>query len=104
MMGTDETGAASMSGTAQKPRGEASYVVQVQIDEVDNYPAWGDVVTVTVPAKTKRKTVVAKAVEQAGKDLTIVPGAHVVLRIIPAEHAEPIKVEMEQPPPQLKIG
>lgn len=91
------------TGGAQTPRGEATYVVQVRREEVD-YPSWDDVATVTVPAKTKRKTVIAKAVEEAGTDLTLLPTMPVRLRVIPAEHAEEIKVEMEQPPPQLKIG
>lgn len=56
--------------------------------------------TVTVPAKTKRNTVIEKAMKD---DLSPLVGP-VELRVIPAEHAEPIKVEMEQPPPQLRIG
>jgi hypothetical protein len=61
-------------------------------------PPWEDVATVTVPAKTKRKTVI----EKAARDLDF--EGEIYLRVIPAEHAVPIKVEMEQPPPQLKIG
>lgn len=62
---------------------------------------WEDIADVTVPAKTKRKTVIAKALlENPG----VIEGGKAVIRVIPAEHAEPIKVEMEQPPPQLKIG
>jgi hypothetical protein len=101
---------ASTSGTAAKPRGEASYVVQVFTEITTatglgsgtaEKECWADVAMVTVPAKTKRKTVIAKAVDQVPEILT---DGKTILRVIPAEHAEPIKVEMEQPPPQLKIG
>jgi len=87
------------SGSEPTPRGDAVYVVQTEDGLL-----WKDIATVTVPAKTKRKTVIARAVEQAGDALKLGPTTSVVLRVIPAEHAEKIKVEMEQPPPQLRIG
>jgi hypothetical protein len=87
------------------------YVVQVMtpnvklpnqpIDQPSTVDAWTDVTVVTVPAKTKRRTVITKAVEQYPPLAESGPAS---VRVIPAEHAEPIKVEMEQPPPQLKIG
>lgn len=99
--GTDTSAA---SGGATIRRSEAAYVVQMRDPDHADGKVWEDVATVTVPAKTKRKTVIAKAVEEAGTDLTLLPTMPVRLRVIPAEHAEEIKVEMEQPPPQLKIG
>jgi hypothetical protein len=85
---------------------EAVYVVQQQ-EEIDYAPdetfmAWVDIATVTVPARTHRKTVIEKAVEENGQfEFDRSP---VVVRVIPVEHAEAITIEWEQPPPRLKIG
>jgi hypothetical protein len=85
---------------------EAVYVVQKQQEEGegpdDRHMAWVDIATVTVPARTHRKTVLEKAVEENGQfEFDRSP---VVVRVIPLEHAEAITVEWEQPPPRLKIG
>lgn len=89
------------SDGAPKPRSsESAYVVQWQ--RPDDPSVWVDAVTVTVPAKTKRRTVIERAVKLAGDALDL--SAAVMMRVIPAEHAEPVEVEMEQPPPQLRIG
>jgi hypothetical protein len=62
--------------------------------------AWVDIATVTVPARTHRKTVLERAVEENGQfEFDRSP---VVVRVL--EHAEAITVEWEQPPPRLKIG
>lgn len=100
-----------MSGSEAKRPGEATYVVQMQvpnvklpnqpIDQPSTVDAWVDVAVVAVPPKTKRRTVIAKAVEQYPP---LTESGPVSIRVIPADHAEPVKVEMEQPPPQLKIG
>lgn len=72
----------------------------MQMRDQSDESGWRDFATVTVPAKTKRKTVVAKALEET----VLASGKVEFIRVIPAEHAVPIRVEMEQPPPQLKIG
>jgi hypothetical protein len=85
---------------------EAVYVVQLQelIDYEPNEPftAWRDIATVTVPARTHRKTVIEKAVGEVGQ--FEFKGGKEVVRVIPLEHAEAIEIEWEVPPPRLKIG
>jgi hypothetical protein len=83
---------------------EAVYVVQKQQEEGegpdDRHMAWVDIATVTVPARTHRKTVIEKALGDAGLDLT----GGVVVRVLDEGSARESKVETEQPPPRLKIG
>jgi hypothetical protein len=79
----------------------AIYVVQVWTNaDRDESREWMDVGEVTVPPRTHRKTVIEKALEDSALE---VAGIQFV-RVIPAGYAEPLKVEMEQPPPRLKIG
>jgi hypothetical protein len=75
---------------------EAVYVVQWQ--RANETGVWDDIDTVTVPARAHRKTVIAKALESF--PLT---GAMTV-RVLDAGSARETKVEMEQPPPRLKVG
>jgi hypothetical protein len=89
---------------------EAVYVVQVQgeidrdktfADDPDNPTLfWLDVATVTVPARTHRKTVIEKALLAANVDID---GA-ITVRVLDEQSARETKVETEQPPPRLKIG
>jgi hypothetical protein len=81
---------------------EAVYVVQKRRDmPTSESEAWTDIATVTVPARTHRKTVIEKALGQAG--VTETNGA-IFVRVLDAESARESKVETEQPPPRLKIG
>jgi hypothetical protein len=93
---------------------EAVYVVQhsavLQIQD-DGGPgsrveAWVDIATVTVPARTHRKTVIEKAIDQAAEneDVDLDLTAALTVRVLDAESARVTPVEMEQPPPRLKIG
>jgi hypothetical protein len=78
---------------------EAVYVVQVQRANEDG--VWDDIETVTVPARTHRKTVIEKALDQAA--ITLGPSAMIV-RVLDEGSARESRVESEQPPPRLKIG
>lgn len=82
-MGTKTTGAARTSDGAATHPSEQVYVVQVKRDLlmpspgepeyseiVEGLSAWVDVATVTVPLKTKRRTVIEKGLEQAGVEKT----------------------------------
>jgi hypothetical protein len=78
----------------------AVYVVQVWTNaDKDESREWMDVGEVTVPPRTHRKTVIEKALETSALKVTGVQ----YLRVIPTGHAEPLRVEMEQPPPRLKL-
>jgi hypothetical protein len=79
---------------------EAVYVVQWQ--RVNEAGVWDDIGTVTVPARTHRKTVIEKALDEAA----IRPdhGAMMTVRVLDEGSARETKVETEQPPPRLKIG
>jgi hypothetical protein len=86
---------------------EAVYVVQQRREGGKDVPGvqadyvWEDIATVTVPARTHRKTVIEKALDQAFAPTA--PGTS-VLRVLDEGSARETKVEMEQPPPRLKIG
>jgi hypothetical protein len=56
---------------------------------------WRDVATVTVPARTKSRTVIRHAVEQAG----IKVEGMVEVRLLPASVAEPIELLPPEPMP-----
>jgi hypothetical protein len=79
---------------------EAVYVVQVQRANEDG--VWDDIETVTVPARTHRKTVIEKALEEAG--IMHTNGVKLTVRVLDEEAARETPVETEQPPPRLKIG
>ncbi len=68
----------------------------------DTYNAWVDVATVTVPARTLRKTVVEKALSEAG--ITPEVGGQMHVRVLDAQSASPFTVGAEQPAPVLVIG
>lgn len=99
---------ASESGTSGSGlRRLSRYVVQMKDDVTTATGAgsgtaekqmWVDVATVSVPAKTKRKTVIEKALAQAGLD-----SGELTLRVLDEDSAHESVVEWEQPPPRLKI-
>lgn len=62
-------------------------------------PGWRDIATVTVPVRTKRSTIVEKALQQAG-----IKDGKESLRVLDEQSAREIGVEWEQPPPRLKLG
>jgi hypothetical protein len=88
---------------------EAVYVVQAEIAAIVKQPdgeprevrAWEDFATITVPARTHRKTVIEKALEQAA--ITPVPNAAMNVRVLDEQSARETRVETEQPPPRLKL-
>lgn len=80
--------------------GLSKYVVMVAYTDGIATEAWQDVATVTVPPRTKRKTIIEKAMAQP--DVEIVDPTCV--RVLDEESAREIPVEMEEQPPRLKIG
>lgn len=97
-MGEREAKAASGSeGPQERAQAkESTYVVMMATEN-----GWLDMATVTVPAKSKRKTIIAKALEDAGTPKDRKPPS---LRVLDEKSAHVTTVEWEQPPPQLRIG
>jgi hypothetical protein len=75
------------------------YVVMTR----DESGFWTDAATVSVPAKSKRRTVLAKAFE-VKPELVPGPGKSATFRVLPFDVAAGVTVKMEQPPPQMKLG
>jgi hypothetical protein len=97
---------------AERREGEQAYVVQVR-DESDqardlDRPRWFDVGTVHVPPRTKRRTVIEKALARADAEIfRPKPKQPRAYRVLDAESAEVIPGELYQPPapePELRIG
>jgi hypothetical protein len=66
--------------------------------------AWRDLTTVVVPPRTKRKTVVEKALEQAAQDIGPIEAQQPVqVRVLSPEDARPFKVSAVVREPELKI-
>lgn len=66
--------------------------------------AWRDLTTVSVPPRTKRKTVVAKALAQAGKDVQPSEGQiPLQIRVLGPEDARAFKVSAVVRDPELRI-
>lgn len=68
-------------------------------------PTWEDIAVVSVPERTKRSTVIAKAIETGGdepRDFKM-SGA-IKVRVLDEASAHETPVEWEQPAPRLKIG
>jgi hypothetical protein len=85
---------------------EATYVLQVgelliDVEPEETFEAWRDVATVTVPARTKRKTAIREAVKQAGLDVT----ADLKVRLLDAESAE-VRTVRPKPPaaPEFEVA
>ena len=70
-MTTDEL---TMGGGEEIPSEMVEYVVQVEVpgrdDDPLGVPFWDDVATVSVPARTKRRTILQAGLEQAKIELT----------------------------------
>lgn len=86
---------------------QQTYVVQQQRVFGDalggsDITAWVDVATVTVPPRTFRKSVVEKALTEAG--ITPEVGQQLQVRVLDADSARPFPVGAVQPPPQIVIG
>jgi hypothetical protein len=83
--------------------GIQTYVVQKQ-DRMDT-AAWHDVATVAVPARTKRRSIIEKALAingDAATDLTATPQ---FFRVLDTRSSQAVPVTLEAPAtPQLKIG
>lgn len=101
-------GEGSTSDSGQiRPSNEATYVVQRWEENAiegvgDPKPGWFDIATVTVPARTHRKTVIAKALDEARA--VPLPGGKIHVRVLDEESATAATVESVQPDPQLRIG
>lgn len=90
--------------TRQKRAEESTYTVQVMelvgIENAAGREAWFDVATVTVPARTRRKTVIEKGLQQAGLDVT----EAIKVRALDSESAQVTPVAPYTPPSELRIG
>lgn len=79
------------------PRTESTYVVQRESQFESQPVAWVDIATVTVPARTKMRTVIQKAMEAMQEN------GKARLRVLDADAAHVHTVEWEQPPPRLVV-
>jgi hypothetical protein len=90
-------------------RTAVEYVVQVRTDEVTDFKdtpceIWRDIATVTVAPRTKRRTVVEKALEQARDRMSPVTADEpLVVRVLSPEDARPFKVSAVVREPELRI-
>ena len=109
-MAATETGGASTSGSgSSRPSSESVYVVQVQrkIDvslgeNVYGDVAWEDVATVSVPARTKRRAIIGRALAESGVKPDV-GGDPLKVRVLDASSAHVTEVAAVQPDPQLEI-
>jgi len=76
--------------------GTSRYVVQ-RLNPLEGAETWTDIATVAVPPRTKRKTILEKAL--IGDDANA--GAY---RVVDEESSRVIQVALEEQPPRLKIG
>lgn len=81
--------------------GLSKYVVQQRrtLGNGEQDVVWEDVDTVRVPPRTKRKTIIEKALNGITP-----PKAGWILRVLDDESAREIPVVPEEQPPRLKIG
>lgn len=110
-MPTKATMSDSTSGSAPMPPSEATYVVQAlklathpALENGDEPPimeAWIDLATVTVPGRTKRATIIGKALREAG----ILPteAEPLRLRVLDARSAHVTVVGLRQRDPELEL-
>lgn len=71
-------------------------------DASDGLERWKDVATVTVPPRTKRRTIIEKGLKDA--NVTIQPGQTLYVRALDEESARETKATVSQPAPQLELG
>jgi hypothetical protein len=76
--------------------GQSTYVVQTRQQDGE----WTDSATVSVPPRTKRKTILEKALAGFAPKL----GEKWECRVLDEESARITPVESEEQPPRLKIG
>ena len=84
--------------------GQSRYVVQMMTVENGAESQWQDIATVEVPPRTKRKTIIEKAAEQADRPLVAIGGDGVVMRVLDEESAAGFAVAMVAGPARLVIG
>jgi len=77
--------------------GTSKYVVQRQ-DTLEGVETWTDIATVAVPPRTKRKTILEKALAEAGER------QEGLYRVLDEESQREMRVSLEEQPPRLKIG
>lgn len=91
----------------KRTQGPQTYVVQIERELPHPRPegiekAWQDIATVTVPPRTPRKTVIKKALAEAG----ITPnadGSKPRIRALDVDSAEVHEPEPHQPPPEWRL-
>jgi len=71
----------------------------VQQKLTDGGAEWGDITSVTGPQRTKRPTIIQKALNGVTP-----PAEGWTLRVLDEESAREITVALEEQPPRLKIG
>lgn len=101
--------AAREAARARQPAGPQVYVVQKRVssgaerrgvggDAVIEGPRWEDIATVTVPARSKRRTIVEAARQKVAIELPA------TLRILDADAAREFPVGLKPRDPELVIG
>lgn len=76
------------------------YLVQTR-KSVEGARDWTDVDLITVPAGTKRRTLLEKVRDM---DLGLEVGERAMVRLIPEEHTAMDQVAMVQPPARMQVG
>jgi len=84
--------------------GQSTYVVQMMVVEHGDESRWQDIARVSVPPRTKRKTIIEKAAEQSDQPLVAIGGDGVVMRVLDEESAAGFAVAMVAGPARLVIG
>lgn len=106
-MTEQDTGAAGAQEPAETPEKTTTYLVQRMRHQADGTfvaTGWEDVNTLTVPRRTQRATVRQQAAEMvATHHAPDVEQAPVPFRAIPVDDIIAGEVELEVPPPQLKV-
>lgn len=97
-LGEPETPAASRT-----PAGDQTYVVQKRSEQEPD--VWTDVATVTVPPRTKRRTIIERALELTPTEAPANVGDTATFRVLDSGSAAEVPVALEVPSvPQLRIG
>lgn len=87
---------------------DSKYVIQHRVEVADGQNgdgavAWEDIATVSVPPRTKRKTIIEKAFAEAGVNAPpLLTTWHI--RVLDEESAREIPVGAKEQPPKLVIG
>lgn len=106
--GADGAQAGGGGATETRAQGEQTWVVQSSAPGAGHGQMWTDVGEVTVPPRTKRKTIVEKALaENPGAAPAQDADYESLFRVLDADSAATIPVRWEVPPapePVLKVG